>query len=649
MSYSIDEHDEWLETDGLGGYASGTVTGVRTRRYHALLLPATTPPTGRCVLVNGIEAWIRRGDSTFALTTQRYGGEIEYPDGFERLVEFDPDPWPAWRYRLEDGSEIEFALFVRHGRGVTALSWRLLAGPLIQPDEWPVELIVRPLLSGRGIHSTHHENAAFRFVADIADGRVSWRPYVDRPRIDAVHNGEYIHEPVWYGNFLYSEERARGLDFLEDLASPGVLAFDLRTGPAVLLLAAASPTVADPFDVPAETWLNRERAAEKRRRSRFETRLHRAADAYVVKRDEGKTIIAGYPWFSDWGRDTFIALRGLCIAGGRLDDAKQILLRWAGEVSEGMLPNLFAEQGDQPAYNSVDAALWYVIAVDDFLEAVGTNRRKCLVRERNRLHAAVLQILEGYRRGTRHGIRADDDGLLAAGEPGLQLTWMDAKIDDHVVTPRIGKPVEVNALWLNALAIGARLDDSWNTSFDRGRAAFEERYWNAATNCLYDVIDVDHRRGALDAAIRPNQIFAVGGLPLSLVEGERARRIVDIVEEKLLTPLGSRSLAEHEPGYRGHYEGGVIERDNAYHQGTAWPWLAGAFVDAWLRVRRDSTAARAEARDRFLQPLLDHLDVAGLGHVSEIADGSEPFTPRGCPFQAWSLGELIRLQARLQA
>jgi predicted glycogen debranching enzyme len=311
-----------------------------------------------------------------------------------------------------------------------------------------------------------------------------------------------------------------------------------------------------------------------------------------------------------------------------------------------MLPNRFGDRGDEPEFNAVDASLWYVVAVHEYLQAISDKKlipcRFCGARS-GCLESALLAILEGFARGTRHGIRMDEDGLLAAGEPGVQLTWMDAKVGDWVVTPRIGKPVEVQALWLNALRIGGALDRRWKEAFTRGRDSFGKRFWNEARRCLHDVVDVDHRAGAVDTLLRPNQIFAVGGLPFPVLEGERARRVVDVVEAELWTPLGLRSLGPSEPGYIGRYEGDVRERDGAYHQGTVWPWLLGAFVEAWVRVRGGTAGAKAEARDRFLQPLLRHLAEAGLGHISEIADGDAPHTPRGCPFQAWSVGEAIRL------
>jgi predicted glycogen debranching enzyme len=312
-----------------------------------------------------------------------------------------------------------------------------------------------------------------------------------------------------------------------------------------------------------------------------------------------------------------------------------------------MLPNRFADQGDEPEYNSVDASLWFVVAVHDYLAARLESGKAAPARERKRMQAAVESILNGYARGTRFGIRMELDGLLAAGEPGVALTWMDARIEGRPVTPRIGKPVEVQALWLNALRIGAAFSERWSEAFQRGLASFGERFWNEETGSLHDVVDVDHVSDRIDATCRPNQIFAVGGLPFALLEGERARRLVATVQQRLWTPLGLRSLAPEEPGYVPHYGGGVSERDHAYHQGTVWPWLAGPFVEAWMRARGDTSEARHEARAFFLGPLLEHLDQAGIGHVSEIADAEPPHTPRGCPFQAWSTGELLRLELQV--
>lgn len=410
-----------------------------------------------------------------------------------------------------------------------------------------------------------------------------------------------------------------------------------------MFITSKSPALSRKQDLSAIKFADAVRANEDLRRSEFLTPLHCAADAYIVNGLHGKTIMAGYPWFTDWGRDTFISLRGLCIASGRLEDARDILLAWANSVSEGMLPNFFPDQRAKPEYNSVDAALWYVIAVHELLTASKSNAGIVSAKDTRTFQNAILAILDGYSRGTRFGIRMDSDGLLAAGERGVQLTWMDAKVGEWVVTPRSGKPVEVQALWLNVLRIASRLAPKWAETFNRGLNSFRNTFWNEKAGGLYDVIDVNHRAGEVDASIRPNQIFAVGGLPFQLFEGEYAERIVSLVEKQLWTPLGLRSLAPGETGYAAHYEGGVMQRDGSYHQGTVWPWLIGPFVEAWVRIHGNTTEARREARKQFLTPLLRHLDEAGMGHISEIADAEPPHTPRGCPFQAWSVGEVLRL------
>jgi predicted glycogen debranching enzyme len=630
---------EWLETDGLGGFASGTVSGMRTRRYHGVLLSALTPPTGRMMLVNGVEAWVSAGGARYALSTHLYRPGVQHPDGVARLETFSPRPWPTWTWRLPDGTTITGELFATHGTPRTVMTWRADRSP--EGLRYNVSLEVRPLISGRDYHALHHENGAFEFEPQIRDAMITWQPYAAVAPIACLTNGAYRHAPEWFRNFLYLAERERGLDDTEDLASPGVLTFDLRDQAICVWQAGEiEPMVVDAVVTAVRDW----RKQERRRRARFESRVHHAADQYLVKRGTGRTLVAGYPWFTDWGRDTFIALRGLCLATGRAADARDILLEWSSVVSEGMLPNRFPDAGDAPEYNSVDASLWFVVSVHELLQTAAQRPRLLARRQRTRLQEACAAILEGYSRGTRFGIRMDTDGLLAAGGHGQQLTWMDARVGDREITPRIGKPVEIQALWLNALHAGSAFDVRWRTSLERGTVSFAARFWNAARGSLFDVVDVDHQTGVNDGTLRPNQILAVGGLPLQILQGERARSIVDIVERELWTPMGLRSLGPAEPGYVRHYVGDGAARDAAYHQGTVWPWLLGPFVDAWLRVRKETPEARAEAFSRFVAPLEAHLDDAGIGHVSEIADAEPPLTPRGCPFQAWSLGELIRLR-----
>jgi predicted glycogen debranching enzyme len=633
----VDATTEWLETDGLGGFASGTTSGIRTRRYHALLLAAAAPPADRRVLVQGFVARLETPQGSVEFWPQVYAGGWVTGRDVER-VEFSRAPWPVWRFVTRLGVSIEVELFVPHGSPAVVLAFRL---------DRPVSgahLEVRPLLSGRDFHGTHRENPGFDFQSHSANGVVRFEPYVGVPAVISLSNAEYRQAPDWYRRFFYSEEAARGLDAEEDLASPGVLRFEIGAREAVWVLAADTPgSPALEREDPAAL-VARLREVERARRGAFAGPLELAANAYLVRRGDGRTLIAGYPWFGDWGRDTFIAIRGLCLASGDLATASSILAEWAGVVSAGMLPNRFPDDASAAAeYNSVDASLWFVLAADELLSRADA-AAVVSPAERRRIDAAIVEIVAGYASGTRHGIRRDTDGLLACGEAGVQLTWMDAKIGDWVVTPRLGKPVEIQALWVHALKAAGRREPRFLAWAAFAQSALEARFWNPERGMLFDVIDDGHIPGAVDATCRPNQIFAAGGLPVTLLAPERALSVVDAVERELWTPLGLRSLERGHPAYVSHYQGGVLERDACYHQGTVWPWLIGPFVEAWVKSRGNTTEAKAAARQRFVQPLLEHLTQAGLGHVSEIADAEPPHAPRGCPFQAWSLAELLRLE-----
>lgn len=637
---------EWLEPDGTGGFASGTVGGARTRRYHALLLPATQPPVGRMALINGLEVWATSANGARSgLSTQRYEPDVLQPRGQDLITAFASVPWPRWTFELPDGTQIEQEIFVHRATRLTAVSWRLARGGEVQ-------LEVRPLFSGRDYHATHHENPAFNFAAVEETGSVSWRPYPGVSGSRIWSNGIYRHEPAWYRNFLYTLERERGLDCLEDLAVPGVFTFKLKAGRNACMLLGATDLGPASLTLPpgadAGKLLPALRTDEERRRDRLGTPLAHAADVFIACGNRGTTILAGYPWFTDWGRDTFISLRGLCLATGRFDQAREILLQWTDAVSEGMLPNRFPDNGQAPEYNSVDASLWFIIAAHDYLSFAprprDAGRLERWAADEKQLLAACQAILAGYADGTRFGIRADPaDGLLFAGQDGYALTWMDAVCNGVAFTARIGKPVEIQALWLNALCLMAPHSARWRALYEQGSESFAARFWNAERGFLYDVIDCHARSGDNDPSLRPNQLFAIGGLPLSLLPLDQARSIVDRAEAELLTPMGLRTLGPHEPGYTPRYLGDSPTRDAAYHQGTAWPWLLGPFVEAWVRVRGDTKAARAQARERFVTPLLEGLDCLVPSRITEIGDADPPHTPRGCPFQAWSVAELARL------
>ena len=634
---------EWLETDGLGAFASGTSSGVRTRRYHNVLMIAKNPPSERVILVNGFDVWVETPHGTFPISTQAYRNDTFWPEGFLLRRSFASAPWPTWIYDLGDPLQIKQELFVPDGIQGTAIRWQVIGSAL------GVKLHVKPFLSARDYHSMHHENDDMNLETRKQNDEVVWQPYSDSPEIFAESTGEFEIKPEWFQSFHYEKEAQRGLDTMEDLGCPGEFHFELDKSDGILLLGAgqrlsnqinsAGSPAERVFEIVHDTELTRRQAI---------TRVERSAEQYIVKRDSGKTIIAGYPWFTDWGRDTFIAIRGLCLARDDHETAKSILVSWADTVSEGMIPNRFPDHGEAPEYNSVDASLWYIIAVYEYwqlLDRLGIVKN---ANETSKLESAIEAILEGYSNGTRHGIGKDEDGLIAAGEEGVQLTWMDAKVGDWVVTPRIGKPVEIQCMWINALWIAAQFSPVWKPHLKRAEQSFEEKFWNEEASCLYDIVDENQEAGRNDAAIRPNQIMAVGGLPYSTVDGEKAKAILATVESKLLTPLGLRSLGPDDAEYKPVYTGGVLERDGAYHQGTVWPWLIGPFVEAWFNVNGRSKETADDAKTRFLYPLEAHLETSGLGHISEISDATSPYTPRGCPFQAWSLSEFIRIQKLIE-
>ncbi|MDB4265512.1 glycogen debranching enzyme N-terminal domain-containing protein [bacterium] len=592
MKESLDPaflESEWLEADGLGGYASGTVSGIRTRRYHALLISATRPPDGKMALVKGLDAWLESDGGKIFLSRQHYDGDPPLPENTAAICDFQAHPWPKWVYRSAEGYEVEQELFMRHGESSIHLSWKITKGP-----SGPVKLVVRPFFSVSDFHALHHANPDFHFKAQEQDGKFLWSPYDGVPGIIAKSNGKYGADTQWYRNFSYREELARGLDHLEDLASPGLFTYDLSTKVEAELSFAFSgdgKALSKSFKATKN--------GELKRRAAFESPIHRAADLYQVKRGAGSTIIAGYHWFGDWGRDTFISMRGILLAEGRFQEARDILIEWSGTVKGGLLPNRFPDYGEELEYNSVDAALWFVVAAYEYLQAQPDAKKGDV----KKLHAAIDSILTGYSEGTLFRIYEDADGLLACGVPKLQLTWMDAKVGDWVVTPRIGKPVEIQALWINALTIGAMFNPQWKATKEKAQESFEKKFWNESKSALYDVIDVDHQPDVYDDSIRPNQIFTIGGLPFSVISGERASSVLKIVEEELLTPYGLRSLSPNSPDYQGRYEGGILQRDGAYHQGTVWGWLIGPFVEAFLRVNGDSKVERKAAKARFLEPL----------------------------------------------
>ena len=609
---------EWLETNGLGGFSSSTVIGLNTRRYHGLLTAATQPPVGRLLLLSKLEETLVAGGERFELAANKYP-QVIHPQGHQYLVGFRLDPFPVFAYRC-GGVEIEKRIFMVHGENSTVIEY-------VTSAECRLEL--KPLIAFRDYHGTTHENGALNPAVDIRPGLATVKPYADLPALHLAHNANSL-DPAgdWYRNFEFPEEEARGLDFREDLFNPCTLLFDLK--------AAGTATVIASTEIRSASDAAAYQLREVGRRASGNT-LARAADQFIVKRGDLKTVIAGYHWFSDWGRDTMIALPGLTLSTGRTEIAREILLAFAGSIDQGMLPNRFPDAGERPEYNTVDASLWFFESVRAYLDSTG---EKDFVM--TRLFPKLVEIIDWHVRGTRYNIRVDADGLLSCGEIGVQLTWMDAKVGDWVVTPREGKPVEIQALWYNALRIMESLsgDSRYGSMAEQTRVSFNLQFWNEDARCLYDVVDGGNR----DGSIRPNQIFAVS-LPNSMLAGEKARAVVDKVQHELLTPMGLRTLAPSDANYRGKYQGGVRERDGAYHQGTVWPWLIGPFLQAYLKVHA-GPEARVQAQ-AWLAPLIEFAETRGLGQLPEIADGDFPHAPKGCIAQAWSVAEVRRAMGML--
>ncbi len=631
---------EWLETNGLGGFASSTIIGLNTRRYHGLLVAATKPPVGRYVLLSKLEETLFIEGHAIDLSANRYPGAV-HPQGFKYLKQFRLDPFPVFTYEIE-GLEIEKSVFMIQGENSTVVQYELTKNNHPESPK-SLRLEVRPLIASRDYHSTTHENGAINSAIERKPGRVNVTPYQGLPSLHLAHNAADVAKAGnWYRNFEYDAERERGLDFQEDLFNPLVLKFDFRMSKRATIIASTAQHDAALAADYRQKEVTRRRAIASTSpiSDDFAQALTSAADQYLVARGDEKTVIAGYHWFSDWGRDTMIALPGLTLPTGKHDVARSILRTFAQNTSQGMLPNRFPDAGETPEYNTVDATLWFFEAARAYLAYSGDTDFI-----RKELYPVFADIISWHVRGTRYGIKVDPSGLLASGEPGVQLTWMDAKVGDWVVTSRRGKPVEIQALWYNALRImedlAQEFKDEAGTKRYRNMAAvaswsFNRLFWNENTGCLYDVTN-----GAPpDPSIRPNQIFAIS-LPYSMLSAERAKSVVEKVREHLLTPYGLRSLAPSDPQYRGRYSGGPFERDGAYHQGTVWPWLLGPFITAYIKVNGASAAAREQA-SQWLRPVQNHLSEAGLGHISEIFEGEEPHRPCGCIAQAWSVAEVLR-------
>lgn len=644
------ESREWLVTNGLGGYASGTVAGLLTRRYHGLLVAALHPPVGRTLLVAKLDETAEYGGRDYPLSTNRWRGGAVTPHGYRHLERFRLEGTvPVWTYALAEAL-LEKRVWMEQGANTTYVRYDLARGA------GPVSLTITALVNYRDYHGSTSghgrqmrvESTEHGLAVTAYDGAAPFSLLSDRGEREAAHD--------WHRGFDLAMERARGLDDCEDHLHAGTIRAVVEAGAPLTIVLSTDSTV------------SRDGAKALARRRRHERNLAGAftkahpvwskqappwvgqailtADQFIVARPalddpQGRSVIAGYHWFGDWGRDTMVALPGLALVTGRPAIARNILTTYARFVEHGLVPNRFPDAGDQPAYNTADATLWYVEAIRAYHAATGDTR---LVRT---LFPVLAEIVDGHCRGTDYGIQLDhNDGLLRAGEEGVQVTWMDAKVGDWVVTPRIGKPVEINALWYNALhamvslsGIAKQPSGQYEDLAARAATGFT-RYWNESVGYCYDVLDGPDGD---DLSLRPNQIFAVS-LPASPLAPARQKAVVDVCARHLVTSHGLRSLAPDHPRYVGQYGGDQRSRDGAYHQGTVWGWLLGPFVTAHLKVYQDPVRAQS-----FLAPMSRHLSAHGLGTMSEMSDGDPPFAPRGCIAQAWTVAEMLRAWAEIAA
>ncbi|WP_072013844.1 amylo-alpha-1,6-glucosidase [Myxosarcina sp. GI1] len=642
---------EWLVTNGIGGFACGTVSGILTRAYHGLAIAALKPPGENTLMLTKLAETVEYIQQEYALDTNLWGDGAINPSGYLNIETFALEGTiPVWSFACADAL-LNKRVWMEWGENTTYIDYDLVRA------SQPLTLQIKVLINYRDRHSNTRSDGWQTKIEPIDRGICITVLDGAKPLYLSLfgvepNNVKWHLEPIWYYNFYLAVENYRGLANLEDHLY--VATFSITLQPEAKLTVIASTEEKHTFNRETAYQRQRDRDLDLIEAWNWHNKIDRhdsppwieqlviAADRFIVDRLPGKTIIAGYPWFTDWGRDTMISLPGLTLSTGRFEIARDILRTFARYIDRGMLPNVFPDRGDRPEYNTVDATFWYFEAIRDYYD---TTKDRRLLAE---LFPQLLEIIDWHVKGTRHNIHLDDDGLIYAGEAGVQLTWMDAKVDDWVVTPRIGKPIEVNALWYNALTCMAYFcrilgyyDDEVREMMATTRTGFQ-KFWNAAGGYCFDAIDTPNGN---DKAFRPNQIFAVS-LPNTITSQQsisplfdraRQRQIVDKVAQTLLTSYGLRSLASTHPDYVGIYGGDRYRRDGAYHQGTTWAWLIGHFVQAHLTVYRDPQVARS-----FIEPMAQHLQAGCLGNISEIFDGDKPFTPRGCFAQAWSVGEVLR-------
>jgi predicted glycogen debranching enzyme len=633
QSFADATQHEWLETNGLGGWASSSIIGAHTRRYHGLLVAAIVPPAERMVLLSKLDEIIVTGQARYQLGVNLYPDHTVQPNGHQYLNNFTKELFPQWEYEA-GGIKLKKTVAMVHGENTVLAIYDVLEA------SQPFTLELLPLMAARGYHSLNHEGPQMHWHVDFENGIFHNQPDGKTDVFISVPSSMYQHTPRWFNNFQYLVEQYRGLDFSEDLFNHGTFSVELKQGDSLgIIVSTENPEGRNALELLTKENMRRQLLISNQPDDETFEQLTLAADQFIVKRGEFlKTIIAGYHWFTDWSRDTMISLPGLCLSTGRFEDAKKILATFAKSVSQGMLPNRFQDNGEEPEYNNVDGTLWYFIAVNKYLEATGD---KAFVM--NEIFPVLKDIIDWHYKGTRYNIHVTEDNLLYAGEEGQQLTWMDARIGNWVVTPRMGKPVEVQALWYNALRIFADLlelngqpDDAGMVymNAERAKKNFNEQFWYTEGNYLYDNIN---EKGERITEFRPNQLFAIS-LPYPLIEGDKAKWVLQQVTDHLYTPVGLKTLPKTDSHYAPTYGGDQYHRDSSYHEGTVWSWLLGPYVDAIMKVQ----GTRDKAQD-VINDFKYHLNEACIGSVSEIFDAEPPHHPRGCIAQAWGVAELMRV------
>lgn len=626
---------EWLVTNGIGGYASSTLICANTRKYHGLLVAAHNPPGNRMLHLAKLDERLTAGGRTYNLAANSTESGV-CESGYIHLQQVEVNPFPAFTFVFADIT-LKKTVFMVQGQNTTVIIYEIINGAC------PGVLRLHPMVNCRGYHYiTNADQIEFTQLPFDGGVRINSRENTP-PLLLTISAGVYIPGGDWFRGMFYLEEKERGENCFEDHYLPGYFEVPLAAGENKTVAVFASTQEIHAPDAAKLLAGERARVLDLEEQAGYgqdlARRLVRAADAYIVRRRStgAKTVIAGYPWFTDWGRDTMIALTGLTLVTKRFADAREILLTYARQCRKGLLPNCFPDEDEAPLYNTVDASLWYFYAVYKYLVYTGD-----LEFIREQVYPVLKDIIHWYINGTDYHICMDEDGLLHAGTPDVQLTWMDAKVDQWVVTPRNGKPVEVNALWYNAVCVQEGLARVFGEPPIRRNLAeqikggFTGVFWREKEGYLCDVIAPEGK----DRQVRPNQLLAVS-LPFSLMNEAQARRIVRRVWRELYVTCGIRSLSPENSAYQGIYTGDRVRRDGAYHQGTAWSWLMGPFVTAYRKAHNYSAASRVQAQ-LFLAPFHSHLRDRGIGHISEIFDGDEPVIPRGCFAQAWGVAEVLR-------